>query len=120
MNDLSKAWANYFNPKMPNHDKPRWKSKKRSRKTFKTDRAQIVNGKLRLDQPRGTKLWYDIKLAELPRWRGDIKQVCIVQDADGYYASFKTQMVTMQRCLLKLQSWLKSDPLNGLLPLTSM
>ena len=25
VNDLSKAWANYLNPKMPNHDKPKWK-----------------------------------------------------------------------------------------------
>ena len=95
VNDLSKAWANYLNPKMPNHDKPKWKSKKRSRKTFKTDRAQIVNGKLRLDQPRGTKLWYDIKMAEQPRWQGEIKQVCIVQDADGYYASLSIEATVM-------------------------
>lgn len=81
---LSKAWANYFNPKMPNTHKPRTLSLKRSRKTFKTDRAQIVNGKLRLDQPRGTKLWYTLKLATLPRWRGTLKQVTLVQDADGY------------------------------------
>ncbi|EEN78734.1 hypothetical protein HMPREF0539_3131, partial [Lacticaseibacillus rhamnosus LMS2-1] len=32
------------------------KSKKRSRKTFRTDRAQIVNGKLRLDKPHGTRV----------------------------------------------------------------
>ena len=80
---------------MPNHDKPKWKSKKRSRKTFKTDRAQIVNGKLRLDQPRGTKLRYDIKMAEQPRWQGEIKQVCIVQDADGYYAALSIEVAVL-------------------------
>ena len=105
VNDLSKAWANYLNPKMPNHDKPKWKSKKRSRKTFKTDRAQIVNGKLRLDQPRGTSKW-------LNRHDGKVKS--------SRFASFKTQMATMHRCLLKPQSWLKNEPFAGLLPLTSM
>ncbi|OAU48965.1 transposase, partial [Lacticaseibacillus rhamnosus] len=95
VNDLSKAWANYLNPKMPNHDKPKWKSKKRSRKTFRTDRAQIVNGKLRLDKPHGTRVWYDIKMAEQPRWQGEIKQVCIVQDADGYYASLSIEATVM-------------------------
>ena len=59
VNDLGKAWKNYFNPKMPDHDKPNWKSKKRSRKTFKTDRAQLVNGKLRLDKPYGAGAWYE-------------------------------------------------------------
>ncbi|MEK2496745.1 RNA-guided endonuclease InsQ/TnpB family protein, partial [Lacticaseibacillus casei] len=92
--DLDKAWKNYFNPKMPDHDKPNWKSKKRSRKTFKTDRAQLVNGKLRLDKPHGAGAWYDIKLAEQLRWQGELKQVCVVQDADGYYASFSIEVQT--------------------------
>lgn len=92
--DLDKAWKNYFNPKMPDHDKPNWKSKKRSRKTFKTDRAQLVTGKLRLDKPHGAGAWYDIKLAEQLRWQGELKQVCVVQDADGYYASFSIEVQT--------------------------
>jgi putative transposase len=94
VNDLSKAWKNYFNPKMPDHGKPNWKSKKRSRKTFKTDRAQLLNGKLRLDKPRGAGAWYDIKLAEQPHWQGELKQVCVVQAADGYYASFSIEVQT--------------------------
>lgn len=72
---------------MPQLEQQWWKSKKRTRKTFKTDRALIVHGQLRLELPRGTQLWYDIKLAELPRWRGDIQTVCIVTDADGVVAS---------------------------------
>ncbi|WP_164508575.1 helix-turn-helix domain-containing protein, partial [Lacticaseibacillus baoqingensis] len=69
VHDLAQAWANFFNPKMPDHRKPRFKSKKRSRCGFKTDRATIVNDKLRLDKPHGYRdRWYDIRLAEKPRW----------------------------------------------------
>ncbi|MFD1485677.1 RNA-guided endonuclease InsQ/TnpB family protein [Lacticaseibacillus baoqingensis] len=86
VNDLAKGWKNYFNPKMPNHAKPRFKSKKRSKRVFKTDRAKVVNGRLRLDKPRGSGAWYDIKLAEKLRWQGDIKLVTVVEEVDGYYA----------------------------------
>ncbi|WP_164848123.1 helix-turn-helix domain-containing protein, partial [Lacticaseibacillus hulanensis] len=58
VNDLAKGWQNYFNLQMPNHAQPRFKSKKRSKNSFKTDRAKIVAGKLRLDKPRGVKDWY--------------------------------------------------------------
>ncbi|MBI6598998.1 transposase, partial [Lactobacillus casei] len=33
-------------------------------------------------------------MAEQPRWQGELKQVCIVQDADGYYASFSIEVQT--------------------------
>ena len=84
--DLAKSWQNFFNPQMPNHMQPRFKSKKRSKLSFKTDRAKIINGKLRLDKPNGAGAWYDIRLAEQPRWLGQIKLATIVQEADGYYA----------------------------------
>ncbi len=87
VNDLAKAWQNYFDPKMPNHAQPRFKSKKRSKNSFKTDRAKVIDNKLRLDKPRGTKDWYDIRLAERPRWRGTIKLATVVEEADGYYVS---------------------------------
>ncbi|MFD1393775.1 RNA-guided endonuclease InsQ/TnpB family protein [Lacticaseibacillus jixianensis] len=87
VHDLALAWANFFNSKMPDHRKPRFKSKKRSRCSFKTDRAAIVNGKLRLDKPRRYRdRWYDIRLAETPRWPGALKLTSIVKEADGYYA----------------------------------
>jgi putative transposase len=86
--DLAKAWNNFFNPNMPNHRPPRFKSKKRFAKTFTTDRAKIIAGKLRLDKPReGISKWFDIRLAEFPRWNGELKQVTVKLEADGYYAS---------------------------------
>ncbi|WP_125706141.1 RNA-guided endonuclease InsQ/TnpB family protein [Lacticaseibacillus daqingensis] len=84
--DLAKGWKNYFNPKMPNHAKPRFKSKKWSKHVFKTDRAKVIDGRLRLDKPHGSGVWYDIRLAEIPRWQGAIKLVTVIEEADGYYA----------------------------------
>lgn len=99
--DLGKAWNNFFNPKMPNHERPNFKSKKRSRKTFKTDRAKIVNGKLRLDKPReSTVTWYDIRMSEQPRWDGALKMVTVSLDADGYYVSLNIDVdVTVHKKL---------------------
>lgn len=35
VNDLAKAWKNYFNQAMPNHDKPKFKSRKHSKNLSK-------------------------------------------------------------------------------------
>ena len=92
--DLSKAWQNFFNPQMTNHKQPKFKSKKRSRKTFTTDRARIVGCKLRLDKPCDyVGPWYDIRMVEVPRWEGVLKQTTVVMDADGIYASFAFEVV---------------------------
>jgi len=86
--DLAKAWKNYFNPAMPNHDRPKFKSKKHSKKSFTTDRAKIINGKLRLDKPKeADSIWYDIKMVESVRFEGELKLTTIKLEADGYYAS---------------------------------
>ncbi len=91
--DLAQAWHNFFNPNMPNHQRPRFKSKKRSAKSFTTDRAKIIAGKLRLDKPReGISTWFDIRLAEMPRWHGELKLVTVKLEQDGYYASLAIEM----------------------------
>lgn len=93
VNDLAKAWKNYFNQAMPNHDKPKFKSRKRSKKSFKTDRAKIVNGKLRLDKPRGSEgAWFDIPMIESVRFEGTLKLTTVKQEADGYYASLSIEV----------------------------
>jgi putative transposase len=87
VHDMAQGWRNFFNPQMPNHGRPRFKSKKRSRNSFKTDRAQVVNNKLRLDRPHGYTSWYDIRMAEPLRWIGTLKTATVVEEADGYYVS---------------------------------
>ena len=101
VNQLAKAWKNYFNPNMPNHDKPKFKSKKNYKPSFTTDRAKIIGGKLLLDKPRfGNKdkpKWYGIKLSEQPRFTGKLKLTTITEEADGLYASltFDTKVETI-------------------------
>lgn len=86
ISDLGKAWSNFFNKAMPDWGKPKFKSKKASRQGFKTDRAKIINGKLRLDKPRG-KTWYDIKFKGAKSLAGDLKVVSVYRENGKYWAS---------------------------------
>ena len=85
--DLGKAWDNFFNKALPDWGKPKYKSKKASRQGFKTDRAKIVNGKLRLDKPHRIKTWYDIKFKGAKSLDGDLKVVSIYRENGKYWAS---------------------------------
>lgn len=87
ISDLGKAWNNFFNKAMPDWGKPKFKSKKAPRQGFKTDTAKIVNGKLRLDKPRGIKTWYDIKFKGAKSLDGDLKVVSIYRENGKYWAS---------------------------------
>ena len=99
INQLTKAWKNYFNPNMPNHEKPKFKAKKNYKPTFTTDIARLIDGKLVLDkaQPRDKATWYGIKLSEQPRFTGKLKLTTITEEADGLYASlvFDTNVETI-------------------------
>lgn len=87
--NLGKAWDNFFNPNMPDSGKPKFKSKKYSKKTFTTDRARFKNNKLILDKPREDRHsgWYGIRLREPVRFTGKLKLVTVTKDVSGYYAS---------------------------------
>lgn len=89
VSDLEKAWKNSFNPNMPNHFKPRFKSKKNYKPTFTTDSARLVSSKLILDKPQGVNKadWYGIRLREKVRFDGTLKICTITQKADGLYAN---------------------------------
>ena len=64
--DLANAWKNFFDKSQPDWGIPSFKSKKAPRQGFKSDRAKIVNGKLRLDRPRSIskESWFDLKSYE--------------------------------------------------------
>ena len=87
VSDLGKAWKNFFNKSQPDWGKPQFKSKKASRQVFKTDEAKIVNGKLRLDKPRGIKKWYDIRFKGIKSLKGELKVVSIYRENGKYWAS---------------------------------
>lgn len=65
--DLGKAWQNFFNKSQPDWGKPKFKSKRVPRQGFKSDKSKIEAGKLILSKPRGLKQeWYPIRLSEKP------------------------------------------------------
>lgn len=90
--DLSQAWKNFFDKAQPNWGRPKFKSKKAPRQGFKTDRAKIVNGKLRLDKPRGVKNWFDIKFKGAKSLGGDLKTISVYRENGRYYASLSFEV----------------------------
>lgn len=89
ISDLGKAWKNFFARSQPNWGKPKFKSKKDPRQGFKTDRAKIINGKLRLDKPRGVQIpgWQDIKFIGAKNLKGELKVVSVYRENGCYWAS---------------------------------
>ena len=87
ISDLNKAWKNFFDKAQVDWGKPRFKSKKATRQGFKTDRAKIIKGKLRLDKPHGIKNWYDIRMSGAKLLTGELKVVSIYRENGKYRAS---------------------------------
>ena len=54
--------------------------KKATRQGFKTDRAKIIKGKLRLDKPHRIKNWYDIRMSGAKLLTGELKVVSIYRE----------------------------------------
>ena len=86
--DLANAWKNFFDKAQPDWGMPRFKSKKAPRQGFKTDRAKIVNGKLRLDKPRGIakENWFDLPSFEALKME-EVKVVSVFKERGSYYAA---------------------------------
>ena len=86
--DLANAWKNFFDKSQPDWGIPSFKSKKAPRQGFKTDRAKIVNGRLRLDRPRSIskESWFDLKSYEALKM-DEVKVVSVFKEKDNYYAA---------------------------------
>ncbi len=85
--DLGTAWRNFFDKAQPDWGKPTFKSKKAARQGFKTDRAKIIAGKLRLDKSHGVKDWYDIRISQHVDLSGVLKVVSVYRENGKYWAS---------------------------------
>ena len=93
ISDLGKAWQNFFDQAQPDWGKPHFKSKKAPRQGFKTDRAKLFNGCLRLDKPRGVKTpWFDIKFKGARNLTGELKVVSIYRENGQYWASLPLEV----------------------------
>ena len=99
--DLGKAWDNYFNKAQLDWGKPKFKPKKAPRQGFKTDRAKIINGKLRLDKPHGVQEWYDIKFSGAKSLNGDLKVISIYRENGQYYAALPFEIEIKIKCQTK-------------------
>ena len=86
--DLANAWKNFFDKAQSDWGKPSFKSKKAPRQSFKTDRAKIVNGKLRLDKPRSVSKedWFDLSSYGALKM-SEVKVVSIFKEKKAYYAA---------------------------------
>ena len=92
--DLANAWKNFFDKTQPDFGKPHFKSKRAPRQGFKTDRAKMANGKLRLDKPRGIKTWFDIPTCEALKMK-QIKVASIFRERGHYYATLSYDEKTL-------------------------
>ena len=92
--DLANAWKNFFDKAQPDWGKPHFKSKKAPRQGFKTDRAKVVNGKLRLDKPRGIKTWFDIPTYVALKMK-QIKVASVFRERGHYYAALSYEEETL-------------------------
>lgn len=92
--DLANAWKNFFDKTQPDFGKPHFKSKRAPRQGFKTDRAKMANGKLRLDKPRGIKTWFDIPTCEALKMK-QIKVASIFRERGHYYAALSYDEKTL-------------------------
>lgn len=92
--DLANAWKNFFDKAQPDWGKPHFKSKKAPRQGFKTDRAKVVNGKLRLDKPRGIKTWFDSPTYEALKMK-QIKVASVFRERGHYYAALSYEEETL-------------------------
>lgn len=92
--DLANAWKNFFDKTQPDFGKPHFKSKRAPRQGFKTDRAKMANGKLRLDKPRGIKTWFDIPTCEALKMK-QIKFASIFRERGHYYAALSYDEKTL-------------------------
>jgi putative transposase len=92
--DLANAWKNFFDKAQPDWEKTHFKSKKAPRQGFKTDRAKVVNGKLRLDKPRGIKTWFDIPTYEALKMK-QIKVASVFRERGHYYAALSYEEETL-------------------------
>ena len=86
--DLANAWKNFFDKTQPDWGIPSFKSKKAPRQGFKTDRAKIVNGKLRLDKPISVSKedWFDLSSYGALKM-SEVKVVSIFKEKNAYYAA---------------------------------
>ena len=93
--DLARAWNLFFdNPKTAG--KPGFKSRKKPKQGFKTDRARIIDGRLVLDQPHAYKgEWMGIRFKGATIPDGKLKLCAITRTKGKYIATITMDVETV-------------------------
>ena len=93
--DLATAWNLFFkNPKTAN--KPGFKSRKKPKQGFKTDRARIIDGRLVLDQPHAYKgEWMGIRFRGASIPDGNLKLCAVTRTKGKYIATITVDVETV-------------------------
>ena len=93
--DLARAWNLFFdNPKTAG--KPGFKSRKKPKQGFKTDRARIIDGRLVLDQPHAYKgEWMGIRFKGATIPDGKLKLCAITRTKRKYIATITMDVETV-------------------------
>lgn len=100
--DLKNAWKNFFDRTQPDWGKPKFRSKKAPRQGFKTDRAKIVNSRLRLDKAHDIQNWSDIKFSGIKLANDtNLKTVSIYRENGKYYAALPFEVKIKIKCKTK-------------------
>ena len=93
--DLATAWNLFFkNPKTAN--KPGFKSRKKPKQGFKTDRARVIDGRLILDQPHAYKgEWSSIRFKGASIPDGKLKLCAVTRTKGKYIATITVDVETV-------------------------
>ena len=93
--DLSAAWNLFFNnPKTAN--KPGFKSRKKPKQGFKTDRARVIDGRLVLDKPHAYKgEWSSIRFKGSNIPDGKLKLCAVTRTKGKYIATITIDVETV-------------------------
>ena len=93
--DLAAAWNLFFkNPTTAN--KPKFKSRKKPKQGFKTDRARVINGRLVLDRPHAYKgEWSSIRFKGASIPDGNLKLCAVTRTKGKYIATITTDVETV-------------------------
>ena len=94
--DLAKAWNLFFNnPKTAN--KPKFKSRKKPKQGFKTDRARVKHGCLVLDKPLEYKgEWSSIRFKGASIPDGNLKLCAVTRTKGKYIATITMDVETVE------------------------
>lgn len=88
--DLSDSFKLFFNKSITYAKHPRFHTKRNPKQSFKTDKARIINGKLRLDKAYGYNkaLFYDIRMSEhFKELPGKLVLAVVQKVGKEYYAT---------------------------------